>query len=88
LTVNPGFGGQSFIPQVTSKIARIRQMIADRPIHLEVDGGITAATAPAAVKSGADVLVAGSAIFSGATRSDYGRNINALRQAAAQALFA
>ncbi|HEY7764913.1 MAG TPA: ribulose-phosphate 3-epimerase [Aestuariivirgaceae bacterium] len=88
MTVNPGFGGQSFIPQVTSKIARIRQMIADRPIHLEVDGGITAATAPAAVKSGADVLVAGSAIFSGATRSDYGRNINALRQAAAQALFA
>jgi ribulose-phosphate 3-epimerase len=87
MTVNPGFGGQSFIPQVTAKIARIRQMIADRPIHLEVDGGITAATAPAAVKAGADVLVAGSAIFSGATRSDYGRNISAVRQAAASALL-
>jgi ribulose-phosphate 3-epimerase len=87
MTVNPGFGGQSFIPQVTAKIARIRQMIAGRPIHLEVDGGITVATAPTAVKAGADVLVAGSAIFSGAGRSDYGRNISAVRQAAAPALL-
>jgi ribulose-phosphate 3-epimerase len=88
MTVNPGFGGQSFIPQATAKIAKIRQMIAGRPIHLEVDGGITAATASAAVKAGADILVAGSAIFSGATCADYGRNISALRQAAVPALIA
>jgi ribulose-phosphate 3-epimerase len=88
MTVNPGFGGQSFIPQATAKIAKIRQMIAGRPIHLEVDGGITAATASAAVKAGADILVAGSAIFSGATSADYGRNISALRQAAVPALIA
>jgi ribulose-phosphate 3-epimerase len=88
MTVNPGFGGQSFIPQSVSKIARIRQMIGSRAIHLEVDGGITAATAGAAVKAGADVLVAGSAVFAGGKPSDYGRNIRALRQAAIPAVVA
>ena len=88
MTVNPGFGGQSFIPQSVSKIARIRQMIASRAIHLEVDGGITAATAGAAAKAGADVLVAGSAVFAGGKPADYGRNIRALRQAAIPAVVA
>jgi ribulose-phosphate 3-epimerase len=88
MTVNPGFGGQSFIPQSLSKISRIRQMIGSRAILLEVDGGITAATAGAAVKAGADVLVAGSAIFSGAKAGDYGRTIRALRQAAVPAIVA
>ena len=88
MTVNPGFGGQSFIPQSLSKISRIRQMIGNRPIHLEVDGGITAATAGAAVKAGADVLVAGSAVFAGGKSADYGRNIRALRQAAIPAVVA
>jgi ribulose-phosphate 3-epimerase len=88
MTVNPGFGGQSFIPQSLSKISRIRQMIGSRSIHLEVDGGITAATAGSAVKAGAGVLVAGSAVFAGGNPADYGRNIRALRQAAVPAVVA
>lgn len=65
MTVNPGFGGQRYIASVESKIASVRRMIDDsgRSIDLEVDGGITAATAPAAVGAGANVLVAGSAVF-------------------------
>ena len=81
MTVNPGFGGQTFIPQALSKIARIRQMIAARPIHLEVDGGITPLTAGSAVEAGADVLVAGSAVFTGGKPETYGENIRALRRA-------
>src|SRR5262245_30647648 len=88
MTVNPGFGGQSFIPQSLSKISRIRQMIGSRSIHLDVDGGITAATAGSAVKAGADVLVAGSAVFAGGNPADYGRNIRTLRQAAVPAVVA
>jgi pentose-5-phosphate-3-epimerase len=65
MTVNPGFGGQAFIPAMADKIARIRAMIGDRPIHLEVDGGITVETAATVAKAGADVLVAGSAVFKG-----------------------
>jgi ribulose-phosphate 3-epimerase len=82
MTVNPGFGGQSFIPAMTAKIARIRDMIGSRPIRLEVDGGITPSTAAQAVKAGADVLVAGSSIFTGAAPETYAANIRALRQAA------
>jgi ribulose-phosphate 3-epimerase len=82
MTVNPGFGGQSFIPAMTAKIARIRDMIGARPIRLEVDGGITPSTAALAVKAGADVLVAGSAIFAHASPGAYGANIRALRAAA------
>ena len=65
MTVNPGFGGQRYIASVESKIAEVRKMIdaTGRSIDLEVDGGITAATAPAAVAAGANVLVAGSAVF-------------------------
>ncbi|MGF1640764.1 MAG: ribulose-phosphate 3-epimerase [Rhodospirillales bacterium] len=76
MSVNPGFGGQSFIPAQLEKIRRIRRMIGDRPIELEVDGGVNAETAPAVVAAGADVLVAGSAVFQG---DDYVATINALR---------
>ena len=63
MTVNPGFGGQTFIPAMLEKISRLRAMIAGRPIHIEVDGGINLETAPLAIAAGADVLVAGSALF-------------------------
>jgi ribulose-phosphate 3-epimerase len=88
MTVNPGFGGQAFIPQSLMKIARLRQMIGNRPIRLEVDGGITPLTAGQALKAGADVLVAGSAVFRGESREAYGDNIRALRQAAVPAVAA
>lgn len=84
MTVNPGFGGQGFI-DMTGKIAAIRSMIGDRPIHIQVDGGITPETAPLAARAGADVLVAGSAVFSGGTAAEssgYGENIRAIRAAA------
>ena len=76
MTVNPGFGGQSFIPAQLDKIRQIRAMIADRPIELEVDGGINSDIAPAVVGAGASVRVAGSAVFAG---GDYARAIAALR---------
>jgi ribulose-phosphate 3-epimerase len=63
MTVNPGFGGQTFIPAMLEKISRLRAMIAGRPIHIEVDGGINLETAPLAIAAGADVLVTGSALF-------------------------
>ena len=85
MTVNPGFGGQAFIPAMAGKIRRIRDLIGDRPIHIEVDGGITVATAAIVAEAGADVLVAGSAVFRGAGASDYGRNMAAIRSAAAAA---
>ena len=91
MTVNPGFGGQSFIRAMLPKIRALRDLIGDRPIHLEVDGGVTTETAPAAVAAGADVLVAGSAVFSGGSvdaPEAYGVNIRALRAAAAGAAAA
>ena len=78
MTVNPGFGGQKFIPGMLDKIRKISALIGDRPIHLEIDGGVTADNAGALVLAGADVLVAGSALFKG-TPADYTGNINALR---------
>jgi ribulose-phosphate 3-epimerase len=81
MTVNPGFGGQSFIREQTEKIKRIRQMIDDRPIRLEVDGGINPETAELVVAAGADTLVAGSAVFKGGP-SAYAGNIASLRAAA------
>ena len=81
MSVNPGFGGQAFIPAMVAKIARVRAMIADRDIHLEVDGGLSPATAGKVAASGADVLVAGSAIFKGGAAA-YATNIEALRRAA------
>jgi ribulose-phosphate 3-epimerase len=81
MTVNPGFGGQKFIPAMVEKIRRLRAMTAGRGIRIEVDGGITTETAATAVGAGADVLIAGSAIFQG-TRDAYARSIAALREAA------
>ena len=83
MTVNPGFGGQSYIA-LEDKVEELRTMIGDRPIHIEIDGGVTAKTAPALVRAGADVLVAGSAVFKGGSVSNpspYGININAIRAA-------
>jgi len=79
MTVNPGFGGQSFLDSQIDKIGRIRDMIGGRPIRLEVDGGITSDNAAAVAAAGADALVAGSAVFRG---QDYARNIAAIRAAA------
>jgi ribulose-phosphate 3-epimerase len=79
MTVNPGFGGQAFIKAMLAKISEVQVMTRGRDIDIEVDGGITAETAPLVVKAGANVLVAGSAVFKGA---DYAANIKALRQAA------
>ena len=86
MTVNPGFGGQSFISSQVDKVRRLRAMIGDRPIHIEIDGGITPETAPLVVAAGADVLVAGSSVFKGGsvdTPEVYGANIRAIREAAA-----
>ena len=84
MTVNPGFGGQSFIPAQLDKIRAIRAMIDRRQIWLEVDGGVTPQTTAAVVAAGANALVAGSAAFRGGAGA-YAGNIAALRQAAAQA---
>lgn len=84
MTVNPGFGGQAFIPAQGGKIARLRAMIGDRPIRLQVDGGINPETAAMAVRTGADVLVAGSALFRGGAQA-YADNIRRLRLAAGEA---
>ena len=81
MTVNPGFGGQSFMEGTLGKIATIRERIGTRPIRLEVDGGITAETGTQAVAAGADVLVAGTTVFRGGSEPDYDRNIAALRAA-------
>ena len=77
MTVNPGFGGQSFIPSQLEKIRKIKKMIQGRPVELEVDGGINPETAKLCKEAGADVLVAGSAVFS---NKNYTDNINALKQ--------
>ncbi|CCQ73850.1 ribulose-phosphate 3-epimerase [Magnetospira sp. QH-2] len=79
MSVNPGFGGQSFIDSQLEKIARIRKMIGDRPIELEVDGGVSPATAKAVVDAGADVLVAGSAVYKGEGMEAYKANMDAIR---------
>ncbi|MDA9433887.1 ribulose-phosphate 3-epimerase [Bradyrhizobium sp. CCBAU 51627] len=82
MTVNPGFGGQSFLESQFEKIARIRTMIGERPIRLEVDGGVTRDNAAAVAAAGADALVAGSAVFRGKSSADYAGNIAAIRVAA------
>ena len=89
MTVNPGFGGQSFIEAQLPKIARLAEMIGEREIHIEIDGGVTPETAGNCAAMGADVLVAGSAVFKGGSAADpevYGANIRAIREAAAAAL--
>jgi ribulose-phosphate 3-epimerase len=82
MTVNPGFGGQSFIPAQLQKIRTIRRMIGSRPIHLEVDGGINASTVSRVAEAGANVIVAGAGIFKGGA---YAANIAAIRQNAERA---
>jgi ribulose-phosphate 3-epimerase len=77
MTVNPGFGGQAFVPAVVEKVARVKQMIGARKIDIEIDGGVTAETAPLVVGVGANVLVAGSAVFKGGPEA-YAHNISAI----------
>ena len=89
MTVNPGFGGQKFIHSQVAKTRALRALVGDRPIHIEIDGGVTVETAPLVAAAGADVLVAGSAVFSGGSvdRPEvYGANIRAIRAAAEGAL--
>ena len=84
MSVNPGFGGQSFIPSTVERVKELRAVIGDRPIHIEIDGGIGPETAPLVAAAGADVLVAGSAVFKGGTPADpsaYGENMRAIRSA-------
>jgi ribulose-phosphate 3-epimerase len=82
MSVNPGFGGQSFIPEALTKLRQAEALIGGRPVELEVDGGINAETAPQAVRAGARVLVAGNAIFAGNDPKTYGPRIEAIRDAA------
>ncbi len=84
MTVNPGFGGQKFIHSQVAQTAKLRAMIGNRPIHIEIDGGVTPETAPLVVAAGADVLVAGSAVFKGGSVTNpapYGENMMAIRAA-------
>lgn len=86
MTVNPGFGGQKFIHSQIDKVKKLRAMIGDRPIHIEIDGGITPETAPLMAAAGADVLVAGSAVFKGGSVDNpapYGENIRAIKASVA-----
>jgi len=85
MSVNPGFGGQSFVTAAVDKVARLRALAGGRPIDIEVDGGITPETAPLVTRAGANVLVAGSAVFKGGKPDDYRANIAAIRNAAALA---
>jgi len=85
MTVNPGFGGQAFIPSQIEKIRNIARMIGGRPIHLEVDGGINAETAPLVAAAGANAIVAGSGVF---RNGAYAENIAAIRAAASRARIA
>jgi ribulose-phosphate 3-epimerase len=86
MTVNPGFGGQAFIPSVLEKIARVKALVGDRPIEIEVDGGIAPETAPLVAKAGATALVAGSAVFTRGGEAAYRKNIAAIRNAADSAI--
>ncbi len=81
MSVNPGFGGQAFIPEAVERVSAIRRMAGERPIRIEVDGGVTAANASALRAAGADTFVAGSAVFKGG-RDAYAGNIAAIRSAA------
>lgn len=85
MTVNPGFGGQAFIQSGIDKVRQVKALVGKRPIDIEIDGGITPETAPLVVSAGANVLVAGSAVFKGETQASYADNIRAIRTAAAKA---
>ena len=83
MTVNPGFGGQSFIHAMLPKIEALRMMIGDRPIRIEIDGGVDPTTAPLCANAGADTFVAGSAIFKAGNEDGYRRAMDAIRAAIA-----
>ena len=85
MSVNPGFGGQKFIPAALDKLRKLSAMAAGRPIDIEIDGGITPDVAPEVVRAGANVLVAGAAVFKERKPESYRANIAAIRQAAALA---
>ena len=91
MSVNPGFGGQKFIPSSIEKVRQVREMIGDREIHIQVDGGVDPNTVGPLVAAGADCFVAGSAVFKGGSVANpgvYGENIRAIRAAAEGALKA
>ena len=83
MSVNPGFGGQKFIPSVVEKTRRVKALIGERPIDIEIDGGVDPETAPLVAEAGANVLVAGSAVFKGGSEEAYSKNIKAIRDACA-----
>ena len=85
MSVNPGFGGQKFIPGALEKLRNLRALAGGRPIDIEIDGGITPEVTPEAVRAGANVLVAGSAVFKDRTPDSYRSNIAAIRHAASLA---
>ena len=80
MTVNPGFGGQLFIESSLDKINLVRELVNDKPIKIQVDGGINRMVAPRVIDAGANVIVAGSAVFSGDGVKSYSKNITALRK--------
>ena len=84
MSVNPGFGGQAFIPSAVEKVRAVKRKIGDRPIDIQVDGGVAPDTAPLVIAAGATVLVAGSAVFRGGPNA-YAANIEAIRTASDQA---
>ncbi|WP_114391044.1 ribulose-phosphate 3-epimerase [Notoacmeibacter marinus] len=88
MSVNPGFGGQKFIESQVEKVRRIKAMIGDRPIDIEVDGGVSPDTVGALAKAGANAFVAGSAVFKGDGKQAYAANISAIRDAARVAKLA
>jgi ribulose-phosphate 3-epimerase len=85
MSVNPGFGGQKFIPEAVDKVRNVRAMAGGRPIDIEIDGGITPQVAPEVARAGANAIVAGSAVFKDRTPESYRANIAAIRNAAALA---
>ncbi len=85
MTVNPGFGGQSLIPSVIDKVRRVKTMIGDRDIDIQIDGGVSVDTAPLVVEAGANVLVAGSAIFKTGSVEGYRDMIARIREVAEKA---
>lgn len=85
MTINPGFGGQAFIHAAVDKVRQVKALVGDRPINIEVDGGVSPEIAPLVVAAGANALVAGTAVFKGGSVESYRSAINAIRSAAERA---
>ena len=79
MSVNPGFGGQSFINSSLDKIKTVSDLVGSRPINIQVDGGVNNEIAPKVIKAGANIIVAGSAVFNGGNYESYRQNIKSLR---------